>query len=96
MSDFTSVNAASMATAIGDLKNAHSKVEEDLTSLEGELEGSLSEWTGEAREAYRQAKAKWDAAANHMAQVIQVMGSTMQGIGENYDSNERSIQSAWG
>lgn len=95
MSDFTSVNASSMATAIGDLKSAHSKVEEDLTGLEHELEGSLSEWTGEAREAYRTAKATWDAAANHMNQVIQVMSSTMQNIGDNYDANERSIQGQW-
>lgn len=95
MSDYTKVDAASMATAIGDLKSAHSKVEDDLTSLEHELQSSLSQWTGEAREAYTQAKAQWDAAANHMNQVIQVMSSTMQNISDNYDSTERSIQGQW-
>lgn len=96
MSDYTSVNASAMSTAIGDLKNAHSKTEEELTTLEGSLESSLAEWTGDAREAYREAKAKWDAAANHMNSVIQTMSTTMQGINDNYDANEKSVKSQWG
>lgn len=95
MSDYTKVDASTMATAIGDLKSAHSKVESDLTSLEHELQSSLSQWTGDAREAYTQAKAQWDAAADHMNQVIAVMGSTMQNITDNYASTERAVQGQW-
>lgn len=95
MSDFTSVNAGAMSQAVGDLKQAHSKVESDLTELEHNLESSLQQWTGDAREAYRAAKAQWDAAADHMNQVIVAMQGAMQNIGDNYDSTERAVSTQW-
>lgn len=95
MSDFTAVNAGAMQQGIGDLSAAHKATEETLTTLEGELEQSLAQWDGAARAAYTQAKAKWDAAANHMAQVIAKMTSTLGTISENYDSNERQQEGRW-
>src|SRR5699024_7730500 len=67
-----------------------------LTELEQQLEASLAQWDGAAREAYSVAKAKWDQAANHMSQVIQKMQTTLTSITDNYDSNERNIEGSWG
>ncbi|MGD7707361.1 WXG100 family type VII secretion target [Microlunatus sp. Y2014] len=95
MSDFTAVNAGQMQQGISDLNTAHKGTDSTLTQLEGELEQSLAQWDGQAREAYQAAKQKWDAAANHMAQVIQKMTTTLSTISENYDANERNITSSW-
>lgn len=95
MSDFTQVNAGAMQQGIGDLRTAHSGTENTLNELEQQLEASLAQWDGAAREAYSVAKAKWDQASAHMAQVIQKMQTTLTSISDNYDSNERNIEGSW-
>lgn len=95
MSDYTAVDSGAMAQGIGDLRQAHDRLSAQLDELTSELSGSLSQWDGAARNAYTDAKAKWDAAAQHMAQVINTMGTTMSQITDNYDHNERQIQGSW-
>ncbi|MVA74813.1 WXG100 family type VII secretion target [Auraticoccus sp. F435] len=95
MSDYTSVNSAAMAEGISDLTNAHKQLSDHLDTLESQLSGSLAQWDGAARQAYTQAKAEWDAAAAHMASVIQKMQTTMGQISENYDANEKQIEGQW-
>lgn len=95
MSDYTKVNSSAMQQGVADLKQAHSALEEQLSTLESELNSSLAQWEGAAQGAYRAAKAQWDQAANHMAQVITTMSSTMSQIGENYDANEKHLESNW-
>lgn len=96
MSDFTSVNAGAMQQGIADLNTAYKGLTEHLSTLEGQLNASLGQWDGAARAAYADAKAKWDAAANHMGDVIAKMQQVMTQISENYDSNERGIEGKWG
>lgn len=96
MSDFTQVNAGAMQQGIGDLQTAYTGTDSTLTDLEQQLEASLAQWDGAAREAYTVAKSKWDQAANHMSQVIQKMQTTLTSISDNYDSNERNIEGSWG
>lgn len=95
MSDFTAVNAAAMQEGIQDLSTAHKSLTEYLDTLDGQLQGSLAKWDGAARSAYGTAKSTWDKAARHMQEVIQKSGSVLSQITENYDSNERKIQSSW-
>ena len=96
MSDFTAVNAAAMATGYEDLRAAQQKLRSLLDELEGQLGSSLAQWDGAAREAYRTEKTAWDKDADHMAQVIDKMGSVLNQITENYASNEAKIQGSWG
>lgn len=96
MGDFTSVNAQALQQGVADLKQAQTKVRSDLDELQSELGGSLSQWSGAAQEAYQVVQQKWNQACDHMAQVIEVMSTTMSQIGANYDSNERSVQGQWG
>lgn len=95
MSDYTTVNAGAMQQGIGDLQTAYNGTTSALDTLEQQLNQSLAQWDGEARQAYVVAKQKWDQAANHMSQVIQKMTSTLGQIGENYDGTERANTSAW-
>ncbi len=94
MSDFTAVNAAAMQEGISDLNQAYLSLTDQLESLEAELLGSLGGWDGAARSAYATARATWDKAAHRMEDVIQRSGSVLGQITENYDSNERRIQSS--
>jgi WXG100 family type VII secretion target len=95
MSDFTAVNAAAMQEGIQDLNSAHKSLTDHLDTLDGQLQGSLAKWDGAARSAYTTAKATWDKAARHMQEVIQKSGQVLSQITDNYDSNERKIQSSW-
>lgn len=95
MSDLTTVNAGAMQAGVEALNTAYTQTDSTLTTLEGELESSLAEWDGAAREAYTGAKQRWDQAANHMAQVIQKMTGVLSQIGDNYQSNERNIEGSW-
>lgn len=95
MSDFTLVNKNAMAQGIDSLSKAHRQLREHLSTLEGQLQSSLGRWDGNGRAAYAEAKAKWDASADRMAQVINKMQSTLGLIDENYTSNESSIAGRW-
>ena len=95
MSDFTAVNASAMQEGISDLNQAHKSLTDQLETLQSQLQGSLATWDGDARSAYTTAKATWDKAAHHMQDVIQKSGTVLSQITENYDSNERKIQSSW-
>ena len=95
MSDYTTVNAGAMQQGIGDLRAAYNGTTNTLSTLEGQLNASLAQWDGAAREAYSVAKAKWDAAANHMSQVIDKMTTTLSQISDTYDDTERVNTNLW-
>jgi WXG100 family type VII secretion target len=95
MSDFTLVNKASMTSGIDALSRAHKDLRDHLSTLEGQLNQSLAQWDGNGQAAYREAKAKWDASADKMAQVINKMTSTLGLIDEAYTANESNIAGRW-
>lgn len=96
MGDYTRVNDSAMAQGINDLQQAHTRLTSELSDLEGKLNSSLAQWEGNAREAYREAKARWDAAADKMSQIINTMRTVMTQIQDNYTQNERNVQNSWG
>lgn len=96
MSDATSVNAAAMAAGLDDLRKAYTNLRSALDALTGELNSSLANWDGEAKNVYHDAQAKWNAACDHMAAVIEKMQTVLGQITEGYDTTERGIQSRFG
>lgn len=94
--DFTLVQKQSMSAGIEALSKAHSRLREQLSTLESELKSSLAQWDGNGQAAYAEAKAKWDASAEKMAQVVNKMQSTLSQIDETYSGNEANIASRWG
>ena len=67
-----------------------------LETLQRELQGSLAEWTGSAQAAYQTARAQWDAAAAHMASVLNQLGNVIGTANENYQEAERNLSALWG
>ena len=60
------VNHAGLDTAAQDLYAAVKRIDDRMDRLEQELAPLRSDWSGQAQEAYVQAKAKWDWALKEM------------------------------
>lgn len=95
-SDFTSVNYAAMETAQSQLRQAHGALVDEVRDLERKLETQLASWEGDARVAYREAKAQWDAAIDHMAQVLETASTTVGQISGTYQGTDASVARSWG
>ncbi|HET9897934.1 MAG TPA: WXG100 family type VII secretion target [Streptosporangiaceae bacterium] len=95
MSDYTAVQFGAMQTAEGDFAATYQALQSTLTSLEAQLQSSLSEWTGEAQTAYYAAKKKWDAAAADMATVVSQLSQVVGVANENYMNAERANTAMW-
>jgi WXG100 family type VII secretion target len=95
MSDLTQVNAAAMQTGIQDLGQAYKGLTQNLEQLKGELNQSLAQWDGAARQAYADVQQQWDASAQKMADITNKMTLVLGQISQGYDDNERTIQGNW-
>jgi WXG100 family type VII secretion target len=66
-----------------------------LEDLQRQLQGSLAQWTGSAQGAYQTSKAQWDAAAAHMALVLNQLGNVIGTANTTYQETERGLTSLW-
>jgi WXG100 family type VII secretion target len=57
-------------TAGSDLGTGATNIETKLNDMDTALKPLQADWTGEASEAYVQAKAKWNAALSEMKQIL--------------------------
>lgn len=96
MGDYTAVNFGSMQTAEAEFGSTYQALRSTLTTLDGQLQSSLSQWSGEAQTAYYAAKKKWDAAAADMATVVSQLGQVVGVANENYANAERTNAAMWG
>lgn len=60
------INHASLQQAAADIRATMNQIETRLDNLEKELAPLRSDWNGGQKDAYHQAKAKWDNAINEM------------------------------
>jgi WXG100 family type VII secretion target len=90
MTDFTRWNAEALDQLQANLRLAYRGVEDETNDLEKALEDKLSEWNGEAKEAYWQAKAQWEKAIGELNQVLGQLGAAVENIKTNYTETERS------
>lgn len=60
----------------------------ELEELDHSLSGGLAAWTGDAKEAYEDAHAKWHAAANDMAESLEHLRNI---IGEGHHNFRQSL-----
>ncbi len=95
MSEYTSVSFGGMAQAEADFLSIFSALSGTLSDLQHNLESSLAQWTGAARTSYTQAKADWDAAARHMASVLNSLGGVIGTANDTYQQTERSLTGLW-
>jgi 6 kDa early secretory antigenic target len=95
MSEYTAVHFGAMQTAEADFASTYQALQNTLTTLESQLQSSLSQWTGEAQTAYYAAKKKWDTAAADMAAVVSALGQVVGVANENYANAERTNMAMW-
>lgn len=90
MTDFTRWSAESLDQLQANLRLAYRGVEDETNDLEKALEAKLADWSGEAKEAYWQAKAQWEKAIGELNTVLGQLGAAVENIKTNYTATERS------
>lgn len=95
MSDYTRVVFSAMEQGEADFKQTYSSLVSEISTLESQLQGNLSEWIGSAQTAYQQAQAQWNAAMADMQQVLNQLGTVIGTANTNYQSAEQANTSLW-
>ncbi len=67
-----------------DVMAAAKEIQTRLDTLEDELKPLASDWTGAAKEAYREAKATWDKAIADMIILLQQASSNVDTSNQEY------------
>lgn len=94
-SDYTRAVFASLQTGEGDFAQIYSSLTTNISQLDAQLRGSLSQWDGDAQQAYYAAKAKWDAAMANMATVLNNLRGVIGEAHVNYSSTEAANAALW-
>lgn len=69
--DGINVQHAKLDTGSEDVMRAANAIKTRLDTLEDDLRPLASDWTGSAKEAYHEAKVKWDTAIGEMITLLQ-------------------------
>lgn len=89
------VDFGGLATASADIASSAGAVESLLDDLERSLQPLRSGWSGEASEAYEQARVQWSAALTDMKELLARIGAAVSTSGEEYLRVERANAARW-
>ena len=78
------VNHSGLDKAAEDLYGAVKKIDDRMDRLENELAPLRSDWSGQAQEAYKLAKAKWDWALKEMRDLLDETSKTVYQSNDEY------------
>jgi early secretory antigenic target protein ESAT-6 len=95
-SDYTKAMFASLSAGEQDYQRTYTQVVSTIDTLNGQLRGSLSEWTGSAQAAYHQAQAQWNAAMADMQMVLKNLQGVAAQAATAYPQTEASNAALWG
>jgi 6 kDa early secretory antigenic target len=95
MSDYTRVVFSAMEQGEADFKQTYSSLVNEVSTLETQLQGNLSEWIGSAQQAYHEAQAQWNAAMADMQQVLSQLGLVIGAANTNYQAAETANTGLW-
>jgi ESAT-6 family protein len=95
MSEYTRAVFGSLQAGEADFASIYSQLQSTISTLDAQLRSSLSQWDGEAQQAYYAAKAKWDAAMANMAIVLNNLRGVIGEAHVNYSSTEAANASLW-
>ena len=95
MTDYTRVVFSAMEQGEADFKQTYSALVNEVSTLETQLQGNLSEWIGSAQQAYHEAQAQWNAAMADMQQVLSQLGVVIGTANTNYQSAESANVGLW-
>lgn len=94
--DYTKVNFGALTEGQQAFVRTYGELNDRLNKLEKYLESHLSEWEGDAVQAYWDAKKVWDAACQDIANTINRMGSAIGNANQNYQDAENANRRIWG
>ncbi|POM26825.1 PF06013 domain protein [Actinomadura rubteroloni] len=95
MSQAFSTDYQAMQQAEQMFQAKHRQMVELLDALESDLQSGLARWEDDARDAYFEARAKWDKAARDQAKSIDEFAKSVGTARTNYQSAERSNVDQW-
>jgi len=82
--DGINVQHGKLDAGSADVMTAARDIESRLNQLEDELKPLASDWTGAAKAAYDDAKAKWDQAISDMIVILQQASQNIATSNEEY------------
>jgi WXG100 family type VII secretion target len=83
------VRHSALDQAASDMYNTVKQIDDRMNRLESELEPLRSDWHGQAQEAYRIAKAKWDWAIQEMRDLLDESHQTVYQSNAEYLAADR-------
>jgi 6 kDa early secretory antigenic target len=95
MSEYTRVIFSTMEQGEADFKQTYTSLVNEVSSLESQLQGNLSEWIGSAQQAYHEAQSQWNAAMADMQQVLSQLGMVIGTANGNYQQAEAANTGLW-
>lgn len=87
--DGIKVNHGALSQGAQDLLGAAKGIQSRLDQLEGDLRPLATDWTGSAKEAYAQAKARWDQAIADMILLLQDTSASVDNSNAEYMAADR-------
>jgi WXG100 family type VII secretion target len=90
------VNMSNVQEVVAEMGSISTYIQGLLEDLDNGTLQNLAEWTSSARDAYNQAKAKWDAAAADMSQQAKNAQMSLSSINDNYANAEFQGLGLWG
>jgi early secretory antigenic target protein ESAT-6 len=87
------VNFAKLEQAKLDIGKALSKIETDLTELDGLGNQLKAKWGGEAQLAFAAKQKRWTDAATHLSGILNDIRRALEGSTEEYLSTEKKATS---
>ena len=82
--DGIKVEHGKLDTGSADVIAAAKRIDARLSTLEDELQPLASDWTGAAKEAYREAKETWDKAITDMIILLNQAGQNVDTSNQEY------------
>lgn len=95
MTDSTVYSVAGLQEGIAALSAAHRELTNLLEDLKGELSTSLGQWDDNARVAYQEIQARWDASAKRQQDIVQKMPVLLGNIADGYNATEIRNAGVW-
>jgi len=85
-----------MDGVVDDLAAANRAMDSVLDDLDDRLAPLSAAWTGEAAEAYRRARAQWDASARRRSALLSRIRATTSGVIDHHRAASAGVHGIWG
>ena len=95
MSQAFSTEYATMQQATSTFQSKHKEMVSLLDGLESDLKSGLGRWEDDARDAYFDAKDKWDKIARELAKVVKQFSKSVNAAQQNYKQAEEANTKMW-